>query len=96
MDHAGVPLVFAVTLLRYSFSLIEIKRLDSLMFSRLSQVARHLSRPVPHFAHSSAARFGAPSITSSIMAATTPQQKGLIHTAACLIIGDEVLGGKVC
>ncbi|KAL1655866.1 hypothetical protein SLS61_001428 [Didymella pomorum] len=28
------------------------------------------------------------------MAATTPQQKGLIHTAACLIIGDEVLGGK--
>ncbi|KAF2032473.1 Molybdopterin binding protein [Setomelanomma holmii] len=26
--------------------------------------------------------------------ATTTQQKGLIHTAACLIIGDEVLGGK--
>jgi len=24
----------------------------------------------------------------------TSQQKGLIHTAACLIIGDEVLGGK--
>ncbi|KAJ4301752.1 hypothetical protein N0V90_003845 [Kalmusia sp. IMI 367209] len=29
------------------------------------------------------------------MAGTTPaQSKGLIHTAACLIIGDEVLGGK--
>ncbi|KAF2010053.1 Molybdopterin binding protein [Aaosphaeria arxii CBS 175.79] len=25
---------------------------------------------------------------------TTTQQKSLIHTAACLIIGDEVLGGK--
>lgn len=24
------------------------------------------------------------------------QQKSLINTAACLIIGDEVLGGKVC
>ncbi|KAJ8109891.1 hypothetical protein OPT61_g7125 [Boeremia exigua] len=28
------------------------------------------------------------------MAGTTSSQKGLIHTAACLIIGDEVLGGK--
>ncbi|KAH7089291.1 MoaB/Mog domain-containing protein [Paraphoma chrysanthemicola] len=27
-------------------------------------------------------------------AASATQQKGLIHTAACLIIGDEVLGGK--
>ncbi|KAF2121110.1 MoaB/Mog domain-containing protein [Lophiotrema nucula] len=26
--------------------------------------------------------------------ASSTQQKGLIHTAACLIIGDEVLGGK--
>lgn len=33
-------------------------------------------------------------MSSSIMAAQT-QQKSLIHTAACLIIGDEVLGGKV-
>jgi hypothetical protein len=30
------------------------------------------------------------------MSGAAPQQKGLIHTAACLIIGDEVLGGKVC
>ncbi|KAF2690495.1 Molybdopterin binding protein [Lentithecium fluviatile CBS 122367] len=28
------------------------------------------------------------------MAGATTQAKGLIHTAACLIIGDEVLGGK--
>lgn len=27
--------------------------------------------------------------------AGTVQGKSLIHTAACLIIGDEVLGGKV-
>ncbi|KAF2467647.1 Molybdopterin binding protein [Lindgomyces ingoldianus] len=27
-------------------------------------------------------------------AATSMQNRGLIHTAACLIIGDEVLGGK--
>lgn len=65
------------------------------MFSRLNQIVRHLSRPVPNIAHTSAARFGVSSITSSIMTGTS-QQKGLIHTAACLIIGDEVLGGKVC
>jgi hypothetical protein len=61
------------------------------MFSRISQVARHLSRPLPNYAHRSAA-----SLTSSVMSGAAPQQKGLIHTAACLIIGDEVLGGKVC
>lgn len=27
--------------------------------------------------------------------ATNAQGKSMIHTAACLIIGDEVLGGKV-
>ncbi|CAI6342092.1 unnamed protein product [Periconia digitata] len=61
------------------------------MFSRLTQVAKHLSRP-----NRSAAFLPPPStlVTSSIMASATPQQKALIHTAACLIIGDEVLGGK--
>lgn len=58
--------------------------LASLMFSRLGQVARHLSRPVSALS----------STSSSIM--SNAQQKSLIHTAACLIIGDEVLGGKVC
>jgi hypothetical protein len=52
---------------------------------RLSQLARHISRPL------SSTHALKQSITSSIMA----QQKSLIHTAACLIIGDEVLGGKV-
>ena len=61
------------------------------MFVRVNQVARHLSRPVPNFAHRPAASFRQ-SITSSVMAST--QQKSLINTAACLIIGDEVLGGK--
>lgn len=67
------------------------------MFSRLGQVARHLARPLPNYAHLSAANPRASFITSSIMAgAASTQSKGLIHTAACLIIGDEVLGGKVC
>jgi hypothetical protein len=52
---------------------------------RLNQLARHISRPL------STSHALKQSITSSIMA----QQKSLIHTAACLIIGDEVLGGKV-
>jgi hypothetical protein len=66
------------------------------MFSRLSQIARHLSRPNPNYAHRAAASLQATPYTSSIMAATSSaQKKGLIHTAACLIIGDEVLGGKV-
>ncbi|TVY89379.1 Uncharacterized protein LAWI1_G002995 [Lachnellula willkommii] len=64
------------------------------MFSRLSQVARHLSRPLPNYAHNSAA-----AITSSarrIMTSSTVADRNsrTIHTAACLIIGDEVLGGK--
>jgi hypothetical protein len=67
--------------------------LSTLMFSRLSQIARHLSQPLPNFAHVSAAIPRNTSFASSIMAT---QEKKLIHTAACLIIGDEVLGGKVC
>jgi len=55
------------------------------MFARLGQLARHLSRPSPNYAHHSAAAFR-PSIMTS--------DKKMIHTAACLIIGDEVLGGK--
>lgn len=70
------------------------------MSTRLGQVARHLSRPLPTFAHGalcSAAASRARARTSTIMAAATATPgKGLIHTAACLIIGDEVLGGKVC
>lgn len=67
------------------------------MFARLNQVARHLIRPLPNFAHNSAAAF--PVRTAGILAMTSPsadeRNKRTIHTAACLIIGDEVLGGKV-
>jgi hypothetical protein len=75
----------------YSYLLL-LTYLYRSMFGRLNQVVRQLSRPAPNFAHRSAASFR-PSITSSVMASA--QQKSLIHTAGCLIIGDEVLGGKV-
>jgi hypothetical protein len=57
------------------------------MYSRVSQVARHLIRPLPHLTHRSAAAFTPRNAMSD--------NKRLIQTAACLIIGDEVLGGKV-
>jgi len=63
------------------------------MFSRISQVARHLSRPLPNYTHNSAAG----TFASRIMTSSTADERNtrMIHTAACLIIGDEVLGGKV-
>jgi hypothetical protein len=67
------------------------------MFSRLSQLARHFSHPLPNFAHRPAAAFPFTSfakMTSSSTAQSIPQ-KSPIHTAGCIIIGDEVLGGKV-
>ena len=67
------------------------------MFARLSQLSRHISRSFPNHPHSSAA---APSVflKTSIMTSVTAEEKSkrLIHTAGCIIIGDEVLGGKVC
>jgi hypothetical protein len=64
------------------------------MFSRASQLARHFSRPLPNYAHRSAAFQTA----NRIMTSSTADERNsrTIHTAACLIIGDEVLGGKVC
>lgn len=63
------------------------------MFSRISHVARHLSRPLPNYAHTSAAAAAA-----KVGMATTADERNArtVRTAACLIIGDEVLGGKVC
>ncbi|GKZ36995.1 hypothetical protein AbraIFM66950_008287 [Aspergillus brasiliensis] len=70
------------------------------MLSRLGQVARHLTRPslnlhpTPTFTSPSLTppllRAPSPKMTSSVL----PKNKRTIHTAACLIIGDEVLGGK--
>lgn len=69
------------------------------MFGRLNQLSRHISRPVLNSVS-----------TPSTTAATTPavglrsgpatmtscvRDTKTIHTAGCLIIGDEVLGGKV-
>ncbi|KAK5115627.1 hypothetical protein LTR85_009798 [Meristemomyces frigidus] len=62
------------------------------MFSRLNQIARHLSRPIPNYLHNSAASSGLSVTTSRAMA--QERSKRMINTAACLIIGDEVLGGK--
>ncbi|KAI0860732.1 molybdopterin binding domain-containing protein [Xylaria cubensis] len=70
------------------------------MSSRITQLARQFSRPRPNLGYIPAtvsSRSGAGFI-SRIMASATAVTDGrgsrTIHTAACLIIGDEVLGGK--
>ena len=59
------------------------------MFSRISQITRHLSVPVAN----NTRRFA----LGRIMAPVSADERNArtISTAACLIIGDEVLGGKV-
>lgn len=65
------------------------------MFGRLNQLARHLSRPLPNFAHQSAAASRA-TFGPAIMSTSAEERSNrMIHTAGCIIIGDEVLGGKV-
>ncbi|CAG7560220.1 unnamed protein product [Fusarium equiseti] len=58
------------------------------MFSRISQITRHLSVPVAN----NTRRFA----LGRIMAPVSADERNVrtISTAACLIIGDEVLGGK--
>lgn len=68
------------------------------MFARLNQLARHFSRSLPNYLHTSAAAAAATAATSppSLRAAMAHERNiKPIHTAACLVIGDEVLGGKV-
>ncbi|KAH7017340.1 molybdenum cofactor synthesis domain-containing protein [Ilyonectria destructans] len=55
------------------------------MFSRLAQITKHLSAP----AAASTRRY-----SLGRMASAGERNARTIHTAACLIIGDEVLGGK--
>ncbi|ETN42122.1 uncharacterized protein HMPREF1541_04062 [Cyphellophora europaea CBS 101466] len=62
------------------------------MFARVSQLSRHLSRTLPNYTHRSAAAVASTTMTSPSL--SSGQQKNMIHTAGCLIIGDEVLGGK--
>ncbi|KND88813.1 Uncharacterized protein TOPH_06552 [Tolypocladium ophioglossoides CBS 100239] len=59
------------------------------MFSRLSQVARHFSAPSASLAQASRRP-----LSFARMALADERSARTIHTAACLIIGDEVLGGK--
>ena len=67
---------------------------QSFMFSRISQVARHLSSaPVAVTAARTTRRFAFGSVMAPISA--DERNARTIQTAACLIIGDEVLGGKV-
>ncbi|KAJ5106907.1 hypothetical protein N7456_003582 [Penicillium angulare] len=63
------------------------------MLSRLSQLTRHISRPL---ARPASPILSSPSLNpiSNLSAMTSAAPTSLIHTAACLIIGDEVLGGK--
>lgn len=60
------------------------------MFSRVAQIARHLSKPAAQISTIESR------LTLGSMATSTARQNlaRTISTAACLIIGDEVLGGK--
>ncbi|PTD01282.1 hypothetical protein FCULG_00009956 [Fusarium culmorum] len=58
------------------------------MFSRISQITRHLSVPIVN----NTRRFALGRIMAPVSA--DERNSRTISTAACLIIGDEVLGGK--
>ncbi|ROT40766.1 molybdopterin binding domain-containing protein [Sodiomyces alkalinus F11] len=65
------------------------------MFSRLSQITRHLSAASPIRTPKRPALINNTNgLARSIMASADERNSRTIHTAACLIIGDEVLGGK--
>ena len=64
------------------------------MFSRIGQVARHLARPRPNLVHQSAAYRPTVNVMANASLSPDQRQKKTIHTAGCIIIGDEVLGGK--
>lgn len=63
------------------------------MHFRVAQYISYFPRPFPILAHRSTTRTIA--FTTRIMASAVEERNTrTIHTAACLIIGDEVLGGK--
>ncbi|KAI1347356.1 molybdopterin binding domain-containing protein [Xylaria sp. FL0043] len=69
------------------------------MTPRLSQLARHFTRSRPNIGYiptTTTSRFSVNYTASRIMASALADGSNsrTIHTAACLIIGDEVLGGK--
>lgn len=66
------------------------------MLSRLNLLTRHLSRPFNPTRPSIPALSTTPLAPRPVPSAMTSAAHAKpIHTAACLIIGDEVLGGKV-
>lgn len=65
------------------------------MFARLTQLNSHFPRPLNNVVRRSALPFTACSGSrSSVMVSAQEKSKRMIHTAGCIIIGDEVLGGK--
>ncbi|KAL8891700.1 MAG: hypothetical protein Q9215_001352 [Flavoplaca cf. flavocitrina] len=66
------------------------------MFSRVNQLTRHISRPLPNYSSVLPAAASRSSLGASIMSrsAAEDRSKRMLHTAGCIIIGDEVLGGK--
>ncbi|KAI0543361.1 molybdopterin binding domain-containing protein [Xylaria curta] len=70
------------------------------MSSRITQLARQFSRPRPNLGYipATVSPRSTAGFVSRIMASAPAVTEGrgsrTIHTAACLIIGDEVLGGK--
>lgn len=68
------------------------------MISRISKVARQLTVP-PFSVFSTLVPSSHPRShlgCLAAMASAAERPRRTIQTAACLIIGDEVLGGKVC
>lgn len=65
------------------------------MFARLTQLTRHLSRPSLSSSFLSASSSPLQRNPATMTSSATANATKTIHTAACLIIGDEVLGGKV-
>jgi len=64
------------------------------MFARLTQLTRHFpsAQTVTRAVKPASPIFGL--ARARIMASADERNTRTIHTAACLIIGDEVLGGK--
>jgi hypothetical protein len=60
------------------------------MFGRFNHLVLQLPRPLPNYAHRSAAAAAGTMTSPGALVG-----KRMIHTAGCIIIGDEVLGGKV-
>lgn len=65
------------------------------MFHRVNQLSRHLARQSPSYTRPSAAKSVSAAGINMMTSSMEQRSKRMIHTAGCIIIGDEVLGGKV-